>query len=375
MSGITLNWLAGVIASIVPRKTLAQTIAIAAGQSIQTVGIDAINHEVAGDVILSVAAGTFTEDLVFRGKDSTGNYTLKLQGTLINAAGSSNPYTATGGSTTNGATDQRGTITVSGNITAVAVAGLMIKFAANTTTVALRGIKRIIESSSYSAPTTTIYCAGSLPAAPVSGDTFSVMDWGTILTPTVTGILAADVRNIVIEDMKIYTAGANTYTGLWVADYSKVTLQSCHIDLPNGATNTTGVLARGASLDAYDNYIMTNNGSVGNFSLTYDQGSRGSPHRNWIRYGGGACFRIATNAALAPYGNVIDGSSAIGLQVTLGGKAQFSGSVSNKNIIRNNTTYGIRADIHGGAVSGSVQVFAANGTNTHADAASFGYIS
>ncbi len=195
-----------------------------------------------GNVVINVNAESYSEDIVITGKRATASYTITLRGTWADSLAS---QTATGGTagTPNSAT--QATVVKSGaGWTVDAYAGMWVRFASDTTTVALRGDIRIIESNTSD----TLPLVGGLDAAPVSGDTFSVSYPGTAIGDGAgsavqirDGQTAVVVEVIDINSQYLYVTGQSDATfryidsssssnGWSVSESSKCHLDRCHIN-------------------------------------------------------------------------------------------------------------------------------------------------
>jgi len=165
--------------------------------------IDSLPGLLGGNVVIYVAAGTYAETVTVNGKNFTGNYTLRIVGTLSTTQAG---ITVTGGVASNGAT--QGTVTGSGYNTAWS--NLLLEGATGVNA----GKIRVID---YAA-------AGSLTIvgdwlAYVAGGTYNVKTWGTNVT-------IIDVKN---GQKNVWLEQLNVTDGLSVNSLSQVIVLNCKI--------------------------------------------------------------------------------------------------------------------------------------------------
>jgi len=166
--------------------------------------IDCIPGLVGGNVFLNIDEDTYVEDLVLRGKQVTGNFTITLQGTQTEELSET---TATGGSE-GGVTTQATIITAAATFTPNAHDLQWVKFEDDTTTAALQGLVRVIKSNDA----TTLTLIDRLPANPVNGDTFTIITPGTIFRSDSApeNVLEIFASNITFNDIKFDPSVAPT---------------------------------------------------------------------------------------------------------------------------------------------------------------------
>lgn len=178
-----------------------------------------------GTVTISAGTGTFA-GATLAGVTMLGGSTVTLQGA---ASAVLSNVVATTGASGGGAT--QGTVTASGAAYTVdAYANEWLTFGAATTTTGLRSIRRVIDTNASAIVT----FVGSLPANPVSGDTFDVTVPGTIFN---TAMTFADQRNMVCDTVT-FTATPT------VTRSSAVTWNYVQAPTPNVAQNSALVLER-----------------------------------------------------------------------------------------------------------------------------------
>lgn len=149
-----------------------------------------------GNVLINVAAGSYTETLTIQGKQFAGSYTITIAGAMTTL----DALTA--------ATSVAGTGATQGTVVRSAGTWLTnerqhksVCFDAGTATAALQGICRLIDANS----TTTLTIVGTWPAAPAAGDTFTVDDWAT----TVTGRITATNEQEAVVVKNLYVSGTS----------------------------------------------------------------------------------------------------------------------------------------------------------------------
>lgn len=297
--------------------------------------IDRVPGLFGGNVIITATAETYdTEDIIIRGKNPTGFYTITIQGTWSEDVGES---TATGGTAGTANTAAQATVTTSLNPGANDYAGKWIKFEDDTSTVALRGDIRIIESNT-AGPNSTLSLVGGLDAAPANGDTFKIVHPGT----TVGNGAGAAIG--IREGQKAVTCTILTIAsgqGLTISQFSSGTFSFIDSDQGSG---TMGVTEK----------------SRGNIDRCYIHGTAHGiicnrqslilPHGCLIKGDGGANdwgIAVYDNSAGRPttLANVIDNFGKGGLS-SVGGVCSWQiGNVPN-HVIRN-CTIGILTQLNG----------------------------
>jgi hypothetical protein len=139
-----------------------------------------------GNVTINIAAGTYTENVVARGKRPTGDYTITLQGAMTTQV----TDTMTSGSTPTAQGSTQGSVTKSGaGWTTDAFKRMLCKFTSGSND----GTYRVIESNTSE---TLTLIGGVLPAAPQNGNSFLILSHTSIISGTFSAycpVLLADV--------------------------------------------------------------------------------------------------------------------------------------------------------------------------------------
>jgi hypothetical protein len=129
-----------------------------------------------GNVTINIAAGTYTENVVIRGKTPTGAYSLTLQGALTEQLST----TMTGGGNAANGTSTQAAVTKSlAGWTANAYSMMLCQFTSGSN----NGVYRVIESNT----TTNLTLVGrKLPATPTNGDSFKILSHAAVVSGTMT---------------------------------------------------------------------------------------------------------------------------------------------------------------------------------------------
>jgi len=162
-----------------------------------------IASKCADNVLLIIEEGTYDEVIPLKGKIIGGGGELRLRGEY-NTTQILGSATATGG-TAGSYPFTLPTVTDTG-LSAGALDGYILRFDDATTTAALQGITRIVKTNT----TTSISLLGVLPAAPASGETYHVEDWGTVINSTDVDSPALEVlasqQGVILENLEVDSA-------------------------------------------------------------------------------------------------------------------------------------------------------------------------
>lgn len=172
--------------------------------------INLLPKNMSGNPSIYLGAGTYNETPSVQ---TFMNNSINFYGALTPVA----DLTATGGYVGY----QSNAAYVSGTFTAAAHDDLLIRFKADTTTVALRGVKRIISKTT----TTRLWLVGGLPDTPVNGDTYEVCDWSTVIT----GTFVANYALVNLTDIKVVNS-ANTQGALYIYPYGRIGAVYCRFE-------------------------------------------------------------------------------------------------------------------------------------------------
>lgn len=299
--------------------------------------VDTIPGLFSGNVTVSVASGTYSEDVIIRGKQPTGNYDITINGTLSLQETASSATVAAG----TGAT--RGTVTKVGQFAGDSYAGLLAYFATDDS-------YRLI--SSHTDDVLTL--VGTAPSSTTQD--VSVYGWDTIITSIT---LAAGQTAININDCKLSKAGIPFNTNY----YSDFLMQRCHLVRSSGdyaayiwggsGTISTcytsgGVRVRSAALVVWYSSIGNNSGTYG--------------------------FLVQFNASLTVTNGCEIDSVSNGILCAQGAQTGTTGVASTGYNRITNCTTGIYAD-RGGQVTGTTNnQYSGNSTDENGVAASYGYV-
>lgn len=315
----------------------------------------------AGSITINIGSGSFPETVSIQGKNPTGSYSISIFSTLTQLT------SATASSGDQGAAGVLPTVSVSGTPwTEHAYQNKMIRFDAATTTVALKGVSRIIDDNTNN----TLTLIGWMPGTPVNTDTFKIYDWGTVITKVSvsngqiginfydtafsagTGIAATSTGWASIGFYNcslVVTSGI----GFYVVNFSLITLGSgLHCDLVSAPTGTGG-------------YVL----SISNCSI-----------QNVKMFAHSLVLGPTQFGRCTIYDSVFDGdakSANHGIDLTGSVYVYFGwvGTANPKTIIRN-CNVGLYVSVLSGANNAVAAItYSNNNTNSVVDAASFGYIS
>jgi hypothetical protein len=303
-----------------------------------------------GNVSIYIAAGTYAESIGVVGKTPSGSYTISIYGTLI-AHDAENQIMD--GDGVKGATTSQSSVHKHG-LSADHYQNQLIKFTSGTN----NNLYRIVDSNT----TTDLILVGTtLSAQPLTGDTFTIYDWGTIIT-TVT---ISDSQNFVyLYDLKV---DASSAAALTVGLNAVVYINRCWF-------NGSGFLfysQRRGSIKPYWSFLSSTTGSVVGYhceNSLCEYKSCKVTVTNGTGLTSASCSYVDINAC------VIDGitkATQVGISST--GVSSFVCSGSPYNIIRHLGT-GVTASTGGQVTGTSANVYTDNTADESATAASYGYI-
>jgi hypothetical protein len=289
--------------------------------------VDNIPCTVAGDIIINIASGTYSETIIVQGKTICGNYTITFKGTL------SELESGTIDSAVDSTTASLGTITDTGAFTGDSYQNKLVWIQNIDDTWGAGGDfhYRIIDSHTND----TLTLVGT--STTMSGQ-WKVYDWLT----TIDGLLLAQggQKSIVIEDIK-FTGGEeweDRVSAIGTKDYSSVSVRRCKLDSLDGYAVR---MWYNSVLETYYSYLGAGTVSaqrgIGLFQWQNIFLSRASKN-----YGNGTqngfFFTLSFTAVLQ--GNTIVENNGIGVFANNQGLL-----LSNLGLfVRNNTT-GIRTDL------------------------------
>jgi len=249
--------------------------------------VDCIPGLVGGNVTININNETYAEDVVIQGKYPTSNYTITLQGILnVNANLTADGNGDKGATTTPASFYEDG-------MTANEYQNKLLKFTSGSND----GLYRVIDSNSNDAGTHKIYlCGRSLTAQPVTNDTATVYDWGTVVESI---RIQGGQKNIVVNDIKGTEASGVIF---FVVDFSSAACNRCWA---SSATNNGGFRVGNLSTILVYESLCTVTGTTSGRSdgMSYFY-ARGSKFSNFASNG---IFIIENSLGFIAGGNVIDG--------------------------------------------------------------------
>jgi len=298
-----------------------------------------------GDVVINVAAGTYTENVVVGGKSPSGPYTLTIQGTLTTTV--SDTMTSGVQGTYNSSTQASVTKTSAG-WTTDAYKNKLCKFTSGSND----GQYRIIETNS----STTLTLVGQkLPAAPAASDTFSIMSFGTVVSGTFAIYCGCVVLNISVTGTTTFYGGPVSCTRC-----SFTNVRAAGSTSIIGGLNTCVVNA--ASGTAIDVTV-----AIGIWTM----------HSCYVQaVSGNIALLVRQTVSCALMSCIMDGGSAAtsnGIILCRGvTEVGLNGSTDLKLILKNSTGTGILAN-YGGVFYGkaSATAFSSVSTQSSADATTY----
>jgi len=301
--------------------------------------IDLLPSTNGGNVIINIAAGTYTENLSMGGKGFSGDYTITLKGTLTSLA----TGTATGKVQGTGAT--QGTLTHAGQF------GAYDNKLLHITT---EDVYRIIDSDTSD----TLTITGCFTNTTNKG--YTVYDWGTIIDGSAaSAVLLNDQKNIVLENLSIPSSST---TGIFNSNYSTLTIRNCEIE--------TTVYNQFSSKSLIYSSVINPDSFAG---VVSDQFCMSVIYNTKIYGAGTYGIYATTNGATIPINGCIIDTFTYGMNIITASSALQN--IASLGYIRiRNCTVGVQAS-SGGQVSGITNtVYSGNSTDANAVTASFGYI-
>lgn len=305
-----------------------------------------------GNVIINIASGTYTEDVVIRGKKPSGDYTITIEGTKTTQATITNITSAVAGS---GAT--RGSITKSGaGWTATAYEEMILygNGGAND------GLYYLI----YANTTDTITIIGTFDATPVANDDFVVYNQAT----TMYSISCYGVKVIVNW---ISFAGGSTVASIGSDEQADVTVNYCDFNNTGGSEHvlivdlSSGTVNKCLLAGSSETGIKVNNlATVRVTSCWFRANAVGGNYGVYCI--SGSVANVRSGCTLSYY--------VRGLNAEENGLISLGSGASAGYPFINNCTTGIYAATAGTVTGTSNNQYASNGTNENAVSGSYGYI-
>lgn len=316
--------------------------------------VNQIADKYAENITILPAAGTYNETVVVRGKQPTRNYTITIRGELSVVSS----ITATGGVQGSGATF--GSVEF-GSWGAWENRWLQGKSGSNN------NVYRLIDSISG----TTATVVGYWSAAPVSGDSFDVVEPGT----TVNQINVLDGQlSVVIENIAFnYTDGTSSFPTI-AGINAAVTWRRCRQSFATGSNVQTGV---NAALTLEESYFERCRFFVANDATLTARGCKF--HRPHTTGSGGRLLHVflGSKCVLVTRPSVIDGASngCTGLLAASGANCEVNSLYCRvRSCAGGGTGRGLRAESTG-TITGTTNIqYSGNDTNTSVDAATYGVV-
>ncbi len=341
--------------------------------------IDQIPPSIGGNVTVNIAAGTYAATVVVAGKRGTGDYSITLQGAL-------NTYesgtTVDTGSVAGSGSTQGTVVCAAATFTANEIQNKLIRFTDATTTVALRGVIRLVDSNT----TTTATIVGYWPAAPVNGDTFDVLDWGAnavVIAPASgTAVTVKNGATTVYLD-SLYMNPADNNSAFHVSDWSLAIFERCRT--ANGGTVFLGCnVTFGNYADGDPCLLEYDLGNIYGDRILYVQRSQANVF--WCKILGtgtldfGYVYGVHSDNGSFVYidlgtvieGQVTGGSPSNGVYLSQNSTCIIGDGATSDPRIRT-WDRGVRAETSSAGQTYNVS-YTGNTTNESADAGSFGYI-
>lgn len=321
--------------------------------------VDQIPGLVGGNVVININNETYAESVTVQGKSFAGNYNILFEGQWAEQLSET---TASGG--TAGSATLQGTLTVTGTPwSANAFQYMWVKFEDDTTTAILRGQELLINANGAS----TITFLNAIDAAPVSGDTFTIVDhdteWG--MAPSGTEpMLRAEQAQTMVDCHRIYFLETTEVPTLWMIDYlasSSGRWDACKL---TEDTRLLCILIRGGSLFLQDCFIDGARSS-GTRSITLEDGAALTINHTLVRTlskttGANRSIYAHSNSIVNFTGGLVT-RAFYGLFQELGASSRFSGSGATEGRLRvNDCDVGLRA--RGGGLIGITNVILTGNT-------------
>lgn len=355
--------------------------------------IDLIPPTNGGNVVVNLANGTYSEQLVIQGKNFSGPYSITFNGNWVNVRTVAAVVAPTAGSAT-----LNSTLTITGaSLTTNQYRGLYVRFADDTATVALRGQASLIygNNNAVDSVVTIVGKWASYGAVPTTSDTYTIeAPSGVILTSaTNTIVCQAGQKNIIFNKMTIESTSAtncilSTIGAGLTCQYCNIAsatvnlgaslyLSRCFINYKAGQSAVRLMYAQfgGSSLSFPQCYILGS--GVSTYLLDATSGAAATPDGKTAIFDGAASYGILVRAAAtvdlwhSADTKIQVMNNATGFSTQLGGIAQFysgsyglfSGNTVDYKVAGDFTIAGVaRASVR--AVEGSVVLVAGTATVT-----------
>lgn len=303
--------------------------------------VDTIPGLVGGNVSIYINGETYAETVTIRGKVFTADYNITIYGTL-----SLHDNITFDGNGVKGATTSQSSVHEHG-MTTNHYQHQLLKFTNGSN----NGLYRPIDSNSNDAGTANIVlCGTTLTAQPLTNDTATIYDFGTIITT---------VNVYGVPDVRIYDIKFSTQSTVW--GYGKLNLYRCY--------TPSGYSQQYAQLGIYECVCIASGTILAsyNFSSIQVRGSKIYDPSDvaW------ACRIDSYSRAGFIGGNVIENGS-YGIITRARGMSDFW-APDVYNFIKNSTV-GNYAELGGMGLSTTYVSYSGCGTNESAVAASYSYI-
>lgn len=315
--------------------------------------IDVIPPIFGGNITITVGTGTFAESPIIRGKRASGNFTITINGTLT----AGDALTASGNGT-QGATSTQASFVDNVPLTPNAYQFKLLKFTSGSN----NGLYRPIETNS----TTTISLSGrSLAAQPVTNDTATVYDWGTVISGNME---CHGVAGLIVDNMQI---NGTTGSAFWNTDQGNVSFDYDKFTFTTGR----GIQNSNKSIAQINYCTIQTATSAGNYGIMTDSNSTSALIGclvAGITAQLTAIYTVELSFCYLSGGNIIN-TGVFGLYASTGGYVDCWGP-NVYNFIKNCSTYGSDVDAGSHLSSHSYISYSGNGTNEYVNSAAFAYI-
>lgn len=245
--------------------------------------VDAIPGVVGDDVTISIAAGTYQEEVTIRGKNFTGNYTIALNG----AMSSEETGTATAGAqlSSGAAAHVKATLTDGAKAwNASDYVGMLLVITGGTGD----GQERFI----YDNTGTVLSIIGSWDTVPNGTSTYTIKSFDTVIDGENTRTSCVTVRNqLGVELYQLKTL--NGYTrDIWLTEFSFAYIHSCFCEdetTGKGDSKRTILVDAKAMAKIAVCYIQYDAGIAGSICIRVDNSTVGGAQQltdSWLSEGG-----------------------------------------------------------------------------------------
>ena len=310
-----------------------------------------------GEVNIYLAAGTYTEDITISGKTSAGVDLIHVIGSMTQVT----TGVATGGTQGSGANAPK----VTGTYSARANEGKLIHFTSGSN----NDLYRVIGYTT----TTNMFLDGlGLNAQPLNGDTYEILDWGTVISGE-TGLF--NQAKIQFDRIKLSDTSGSYVFVAWAA--SEAVFYECSI--VNSGTMYGLVSASSSTILIYDSYISY----TGNYGVeAQDLGTIEAYGLKVYGSGTGVGMSAKTNGIWSGVWGCESSGGQIALQLQLGGRF-MSQSSAIYSYLHGASVYGIQSLTGSGVVKNSQVIEGkfidntttdANGTNENIDSTNYAFI-